>query len=73
MDTSVPGHDIFITSNHRKINLSADWFDAKAWPMGVGSYQEFVLRVIVPQVSDKSAHEKEIYPIGTGPAIIPRV
>ena len=41
--------------------------------MGVGSYQEFVLRVIVPQVSDKSAHEKEIYPIGTGPAIIPRV
>ncbi|MDB4173014.1 hypothetical protein N9748_00155 [bacterium] len=66
MDANIPGHDVFITSDKRKINLSADWFDAKAWPMDVSSYQEFVLRVIVPQVSDKSAHEKQVYPKGFG-------
>jgi len=37
MDANMPGHDVFITSDNRRINLSADWFNAKAWPMGVGS------------------------------------
>jgi len=66
MDANAPGQDIFVTSDKRRINLSADWFNAKAWPMNIGSYQEFVLRVIVPQVSDKSAHQKEVYPKGFG-------
>jgi hypothetical protein len=66
MDTNVTGQDVFITSDKRRINLSADWFVAKKWPMGISSYQEFVLRVIVPQVSEKSAHEKEVYPKGLG-------
>lgn len=66
MDANVTGQDVFVTSDKRRINLSTDWFDAKAWPMGIDSYQEFVLRIIVPQVSEKSAHEKEVYPKGFG-------
>ncbi len=54
--------NVFVTSDGRAIDLIPGWFEQKVWPLGAKSYQEFVDRVIDPQVNEESSHDDEVYP-----------
>jgi len=56
------GGDTFVTSDNRTIKLKEEWYTMKTWPFGITSYEEFVDKIIDPQVNKNSTHEDQVYP-----------